>query len=56
MHYVRRMVALGIKSGREREHVGGTKLHTEAACFTALYDDRNASFCHGDSTLKGGRL
>jgi len=33
------MVALGIKSGREREHVGGAELHTEAAGFAALDDD-----------------
>jgi hypothetical protein len=51
MHDVRRMVALGVKSGREREHVAGTKLHTEATGFTTLYDNGNASFCHGISTL-----
>jgi hypothetical protein len=51
MHNMRRMVALGIESGREREHVGGTKLHTEAAGLAALDDNRNTSFCHGISTL-----
>jgi len=51
MHYVGRMVALGIKSGREREHVGRTKLHAEAAGFAALDDNGNTSFCHGISTL-----
>jgi len=46
------MVALGIESGRERQHVGGTELHTETAGFATFNDDGNASFCHGDSTLK----
>jgi hypothetical protein len=32
--------------------VGRTKLHTEAAGFAALDDNRNTSFCHGISTLK----
>jgi hypothetical protein len=45
------MVALGVESGRERKHVGGTKLHTEAAGFATLDDNRNTSFCHGISTL-----
>jgi hypothetical protein len=39
MHNMGRMVALGIESGRKREHVGRTKLHTEAAGFTPLDDD-----------------
>jgi hypothetical protein len=39
MYDVGRMVTLGIKSGREREHVGRTKFHTEAAGFAALNDD-----------------
>jgi hypothetical protein len=30
------MIALGIESGREREHVGRTKLHAEAARLTVL--------------------
>jgi len=51
MHDVRRMVALGVESGREREHVAGTKLHTEATGFATLYDNGNASFWHGISTL-----
>jgi hypothetical protein len=46
------MVALGIESGRKCEHVGRTKLHTEAAGFTVLDNDGNTSFCHGNSTLK----
>jgi hypothetical protein len=49
------MVALGIESGRERQHVGGAKLHTETASFTALYNDGNASFCHLNSTFNGGQ-
>jgi hypothetical protein len=49
------MVALGIESGREREHVGGTKLHTEAAGFATLDDNRNSSFWHGISTLGAAR-
>jgi len=52
MDHVRRMIALGIESGREREHVGRTKLHAEATGFTALNDDGNTAFCHGNSTLK----
>ena len=52
MHDVRWMVALGIESGREREHFCGTKLHTEAAGFAALNDDGNTSFCHRIYTLK----
>jgi len=51
---MRWMVALGIESGREREHVGGAKLHTEAAGFATLDDNGNTSFWHGISTL-GGR-
>jgi len=45
------MVAFGIESGREREHMGGTKLHAEAAGFAALDDNGNTSFCHGISTV-----
>jgi hypothetical protein len=45
------MVALGIESGRKRQHMGGTKLHAEAARFTALHDNGNTSFCHGISTV-----
>jgi hypothetical protein len=52
MHNVRWMVALGIKSGGKREDVGGAKLHTETAGFTALDDDGNTSLCHEISTLK----
>ncbi len=43
---MRRMVSLGIKCGRESQHVRGTKLHAEAARLAALHDDRNTSFCH----------
>jgi hypothetical protein len=46
------MVALGIESGGEREHVGRTKLHTEATGFAVLDDDGNATFCHGNSPLE----
>jgi hypothetical protein len=52
---MRWMVALGIKSGRERKHVGGTKLHTEAAGLAALDDNGNTSFGHWISTLGDGR-
>jgi hypothetical protein len=52
MHDVRRMVALGVESGREREHVGGTELHTEAAGFATLDDNGNTSFWHGISTFR----
>jgi hypothetical protein len=45
------MVALGIKGGRESEHMGGTKLHAEAARLAVLDDDGNASFCHENPTL-----
>jgi hypothetical protein len=53
MDNMRRMVALGIESRREREHVGGTKLHAEAAGFAALDDNRNSSFGHGISNFGG---
>jgi hypothetical protein len=46
------MVALGIESGRQGEHLGGTKLHTESAGFAALDDDGNTAFCHGNSRFK----
>jgi hypothetical protein len=39
MHGMRRMIALGIESGREREHVRGAKLNTEAARLTVLDND-----------------
>jgi len=39
MDNMRRMVALGVESGREREHVRGTKLHAEAAGFATLDDN-----------------
>jgi len=45
--HVRRMVALGIESGREGQHLCRAELHTKAAGLTALHNDRNASFCHG---------
>jgi len=45
------VVALGVECRREREHVGGTKLHAEAAGFATLDDNRNTSFCHGISTI-----
>jgi hypothetical protein len=45
------MVALGVECRREREHVTGTKLHTEATSFATLDDNRNTSFCHGISTI-----
>jgi hypothetical protein len=38
------MVTLGVESGREREHVRGTKLHAKATGLAALNDDGNASF------------
>jgi hypothetical protein len=40
------MVTLGVESGREREHVRGTKLHAKATGLAALNDDGNASFCN----------
>jgi hypothetical protein len=52
MHNVWRMVTLGVEGGGERKHVGGTKLHAEAAGLTTLNDDGNTSFYHGISTLK----
>jgi len=52
MHDMRGMVTLGIESGRKREHVSRTKLHTEAAGFATLDDYRNTSFCHEISTLR----
>ena len=49
---MRRVVSLGIKSGREREHMRGTEFHAEAASLAALNDDRNASFWHLIPQLK----
>jgi hypothetical protein len=46
------MVALGIESGRQREHLCGTKLDTESAGFAALDNDGNTPFCHGNSRFK----
>jgi hypothetical protein len=46
MHDVRRMVALGIKGGGERQNMRGTELHAKATGFTTLHDDRNTSFSH----------
>src|SRR3984957_255645 len=51
-HDMRRMVALGIEGGRQREHLCRTKLHAEAAGFAVLDHDGNTSFCHGNSHLK----
>jgi hypothetical protein len=51
MHDVRWMVTLGIEGGGKRKHVGGTKLHAEAAGLAALDDDGNTSFSHWISTL-----
>ena len=42
---VRGVVAPGIEGGGERENLGGTELHAEAAGFTALDDDADGSFC-----------
>ena len=49
--HVRRMIALGIEGGREREHLGRTELHTKATGLTALDDNGNTSFGHGTPTL-----
>jgi hypothetical protein len=38
------MISLGIKCGREFEHVRGTKLHAKPAGLTTLHHHRNASF------------
>jgi hypothetical protein len=45
------MVTLGIESGRERQHMRGTKLDAKATGFAALDDDRNTSFCHENPQL-----
>jgi len=39
MHDVWWMVTLGIESGRQCEHMRGTKLHAEAAGFATLDDN-----------------
>jgi hypothetical protein len=52
MNDMRRVVALGVKSRRESEHVGGTELHAEATGLAMLDDNGNTSFCHENSTLK----
>src|SRR6266481_579931 len=54
-HDVGRMVALGVESRGEREHLGGTELHAESACFAALNDDGNTTFCHGSPTRRSER-
>lgn len=43
----RAAIALGIDSGREREHLAGIELDTKAAGSTALDGDGNTSFCRG---------
>jgi hypothetical protein len=48
---MRWMVALGVESGRECEHVGWTELHAKTAGLAALDDNGNTSFCQGISTL-----
>jgi hypothetical protein len=40
------MIALGIESGRKRQHMSGAKLHAETAGFAALDDDCNMTFRH----------
>ena len=43
---MRRMVSLGIESGRESQDLGGTELDAKTTGFTALNNDVDASFCH----------
>jgi hypothetical protein len=40
------MITLGIKGGRESQHVGGAELHAERAAFTAFHVDGNETFGH----------
>src|SRR5690242_19361695 len=43
---MRRMIALGIESGGERQNFGRTEFNTEPASFTALHDNGNSSLSH----------
>lgn len=47
---MRRMVALGVESGRKRQNFGWTELDAESARFTALDYDGNSSFGHETPT------
>jgi hypothetical protein len=47
---MRRVISLGIESGRERQNLGGAELHAKTAGFTALDHDGNTSFGHGTPT------
>jgi hypothetical protein len=49
---VRRMIAPGIKSRRECEHLGRTEFDAKAAGLAAFDDDGDASFDHGTPTLE----
>ena len=49
--YVRRVIALGIKGGRECEHFGRAELNAKTTGLAALDDNGNTSFCHGTPTL-----
>jgi len=44
--HVRRMIAFGIKCRGKRQHLGGTKFHTEPTGLATLNDNGYASFCH----------
>jgi len=50
MHHMGRVIALGIKRGRERQNFGRTKLDAEAARLAALDYDGNPSFGHETPT------
>ncbi|HXY10073.1 MAG TPA: hypothetical protein VEI52_19685 [Terriglobales bacterium] len=43
---MRRVIAMGIESGRNRQDLGGTEFHAEAARLTALNDNVNRPFDH----------
>jgi len=46
LYYVRRVIALGVECGGERQDFGGTKFYAKAAGFAALNNDGNSAFRH----------
>src|SRR5271169_4019646 len=47
--HVRRVIALGIKRRRKRQHLGGTELDAEAAGLAAFHHNLDRAFCHESS-------
>jgi hypothetical protein len=51
MHNMRHVISLTIEGGRKGQHMGGTKLDTEAARLAALNHYGDSSFCHASPRL-----